>query len=162
MIGHLQRNKVKRAMYVFDMIETVDSLRLAQAMDRQCAEIGKKMSVLIEINSGREQNKSGVLPEDIDELVANMSTFKNLQLQGLMTMGPLFGDPENARPYFKVTKTAFDRLADANISNIEMRFLSMGMSNNYHIAIEEGANLVRIGTKLFGERHNSRRHNQDL
>jgi pyridoxal phosphate enzyme (YggS family) len=144
------------------MIETVDSLRLAQAIDRQCAEIGKKMPVLIEVNSGREQNKSGVLPEAIDELVTNMCTFKNLHIQGIMTMGPMFGDPENARPYFKVAKSAFDRLAVANIPNIEMRFLSMGMSNSYHIAMEEGANLVRIGTKLFGERHNSRRHNQDL
>jgi len=110
------------------------------------------MPVLIEINSGKELNKTGIFPEDVGELIKQISSFPNIHVQGLMTMGPVFGNPEDARPYFKTTKLAFDRLIKAGIPNVEMRYLSMGMSNSYKIAIEEGANIVRIGTKLFGER----------
>jgi pyridoxal phosphate enzyme (YggS family) len=152
MIGHLQRNKVKKAVRLFDMIETIDSWKIAESVDRHCAKEGKKMPVLIEINSGRESDKTGVLPEELDELVWELSDLPYLRVQGLMTMGPRFGDPENARSYFRATKAAFDRLSEADITNVEMRYLSMGMSNSYKIAIEEGANIVRIGTKLFGER----------
>jgi len=152
MIGHLQRNKAKKAVELFDMIETIDSWRLAETVDSHCAAFGKIMPVLIEINSGKESNKTGVLPEEVDELAWEISDLPYLRVQGLMTMGPRFGNPEDARPYFKETKAAFDRLNQENIANVEMRYLSMGMSNNYHIAIEEGANIIRIGTKLFGER----------
>ncbi len=152
MIGHLQRNKAKIAVQHFDMIETVDSWRLAQTLDRHCANFGKTMSVLVEVNSGRESNKTGVLPDDVDELVRRISDLAHLRVEGLMTMGPRFGDPEDSRPYFKATRVAFDRLASLNLPNATMRYLSMGMSNSYRIAIEEGANTVRIGTKLFGER----------
>jgi len=152
MIGHLQRNKVKIAINLFDMIETIDTIKLAGEVNKRCAEINKIMPVLIEINSGKELNKTGVLPEDVDELIKQISSFPNIHVQGLMTMGPRFGSPEDARPFFKATKIAFDRLSKAGIPNIEMRYLSMGMSNSYKIAIEEGANIVRIGTKLFGER----------
>jgi len=152
LIGHLQKNKAKKAVRLFDMIETIDSWRIAEIVDRHCADEGKIMPVLIEINSGSESNKTGVLPEDVDELVWEISDLPNLRVQGLMTMGPRFGNPEDARPYFKETKAVFDRLSKACISNVEMRYLSMGMSNSYEIAIEEGANIVRIGTKLFGER----------
>lgn len=110
------------------------------------------MSVLIEINSGREANKTGVMPEDVDELVHQLATLKHIHVEGLMTMGPRFGDPEDSRPYFKTTRKAFERLAAQNLPNVTMRCLSMGMSNSYHVAIEEGANIVRIGTRLFGER----------
>jgi hypothetical protein len=152
MIGHLQRNKAKIAVEHFDMIETVDSWRLAQTLDRYCANIQKKMPVLVEINSGYEASKTGVLPEAADELVIQMSKLKYLSIEGLMTMGPRFGDPEESRPYFKATREVFERIAAMNFPNITMKFLSMGMSNSYQIAIEEGANIVRIGTKLFGER----------
>ena len=152
MIGHLQRNKVKKAVDLFDMIETIDSVELAEEVNKRCAAINKIMPVLIEINSGKELNKTGVLPEDVDKLIEQISNLPNLRVQGLMTMGPVFGDPEDARPYFKATKSAFDRLSRKEIHNAEMRYLSMGMSNSYMIAIEEGANIVRIGTKLFGER----------
>jgi pyridoxal phosphate enzyme (YggS family) len=154
MIGHLQRNKVKKAVLLFDMIETIDSVQLAEAVDKQCALIEKKMPVLVEINSGREANKSGVMPEDVFELVKEISNLPQLQVQGLMTMGAVFGDPEGARPYFKTTKKIFDRLKEDEIPNVEMRYLSMGMSASYQAAIEEGANIVRIGTKLFGGRGN--------
>lgn len=152
MIGHLQKNKVKKAVRLFDMIETVDSWPLAELIDRRCAAIGKTMPVLVEINSGREASKTGVLPEEADDLVRRLSDLLHIRVQGLMTMGPRFGNPEDARPYFRATKEAFDRLARANFPNIKMRYLSMGMSNSYQVAIEEGANMVRLGTRLFGER----------
>ncbi len=152
MIGHLQRNKAKIAVELYDMIETVDSWRLAQSLDRYRAEAGKKIPVLIEVNSGREAAKTGVLPEAAEALVHQISTLEHLQIEGLMTMGPRFGDPEDSRPFFQVTRKIFDHLQRLNLPNVNMHILSMGMSNSYKIAIEEGANLIRIGTKIFGER----------
>ena len=150
LIGHLQKNKVKKAVGLFDMIETVDSYTLAEQIERRCAAIDTVMPVLVEINSGREPAKSGVLPEEAEDLIRGMAALPHLSVQGLMTMGPPFGDPEEARPYFRETKRIFDRIARVGIPNVQMRTLSMGMSNSYAVAIEEGANLVRIGTKLFG------------
>ena len=152
MIGHLQRNKTKLAAHHFDMIETVDSWRLARALDRRCGSEGKRMPVLIEINSGREASKTGVFPKDVDQLVEKMSALKHICVEGLITMGPRFGNPEDSRPFFKTTRQIFERFEAQNIPNVEMRFLSMGMSNSYTIAIEEGATLVRVGTALFGGR----------
>jgi len=152
MIGHLQRNKVKQAVTLFDMIETLDSVRLADEVDRRCAEVGKVMPVLIEINSGREENKAGVMPEMVDELLPQLSGFKNLRVQGLMTMGPVRDNPEDYRLYFRITRVTFERVGKLRLPNVEMRYLSMGMSDSYPIAIEEGANMVRIGTMLFGTR----------
>lgn len=152
MIGHLQRNKAKLAVQYFDMIETIDSWRLAQAVNRRCANIEKVMPILVEINSGRESNKTGILPDAVDELIHRISKLKHIHVEGLMTMGPRFGDPEDSRPYFKATREAFERIAAKHLPNVTMRYLSMGMSNSYRIAIEEGANIVRIGTKLFGKR----------
>jgi pyridoxal phosphate enzyme (YggS family) len=152
MIGHLQQNKAKMAVQYFDLIETVDSWRLAQTLDRYCERTQKTMPVLVEINSGSEANKTGVLPEDVDRLVEQMSALKHLRLQGLMTMGPRFGDPEDSRPYYRATREVFERLAAMNLPHVNMHYLSMGMSNSYRIAIEEGANIIRIGSQLFGER----------
>jgi pyridoxal phosphate enzyme (YggS family) len=152
MIGHLQKNKVKKAVRLFDMIETLDSWPLAELIDRRCAAIGKTMPVLVEVNIGREASKTGLLPEEVDDFVPRLSHLQHIRVQGLMTMGPRFGDPQDARPYFRATKEAFDRLAKANLPNVEMRYLSMGMSNSYQVALEEGANMVRLGTVLFGER----------
>ena len=152
MIGHLQRNKVKKAAPLFDMIETVDSWDLAKELDKRCALIDKTMRVLVEVNSGKEASKTGVMPEDVESLVRAMSEFEHLAVQGLMTMGPRFGDPEGARPFFQETRRAYDRLASLDLGHATMRLLSMGMSNSYRVAIEEGANLVRIGTLIFGPR----------
>jgi pyridoxal phosphate enzyme (YggS family) len=151
-IGYLQKNKVKKAVRLFDMIETIDSVDLATEIDKRCAQIGKIMPVLIEINSGREKQKSGVLPENTEQLVREISHLQNIKVTGLMNMGPRFGNPENSRPYFVETKMIFDRMKKLNLPNVEMRYLSMGMTNSYNIALEEGANMVRIGTKIFGER----------
>ena len=152
MIGHLQRNKAKVVVQNFDMVETVDSLRLARTLNRHCANFEKKMPVLVEINSGRESNKTGILPKDVGAFIQQINNLEHLHIEGLMTMGPRFGVPEESRPYFKATREAFERLAAKNIPNVDMRYLSMGMSNSYQIAIEEGANIVRIGTRLFGVR----------
>jgi pyridoxal phosphate enzyme (YggS family) len=152
MIGHLQRNKVKTAIRLFDMIETIDSVRLAEEVNRHCNAAGKAMPVLIEINSGEESSKTGVLPENAEKLILQINHLPHLKILGLMTMGPRFGNPEDARPYFKITRSIFEKLRNENIPNVEMRYLSMGMSNSYRIAIEEGANIIRVGTALFGER----------
>jgi pyridoxal phosphate enzyme (YggS family) len=152
MIGHLQSNKAKKAVRIFDMIETVDSVKLAEAIDRACGDIGKVMPVLIEINSGEESQKAGVMPEDAASLIREMTVFRNIRIMGLMTMGPFSGEPEDARPYFRRTREVFDEIRNTNLSGVEMKHLSMGMSNSYNVAIEEGANMVRIGTKIFGER----------
>ena len=151
-IGHLQTNKAKKAAVLFDVVETIDSARLAETLNRHCVAMHKTMPVLIEVNSGKEASKSGVFPGQLDDFVQKISILSNLRVQGLMTMGPRFGDPEDARSYFRTTKEAFDRLARMNIHGVEMRTLSMGMSNSYKVAIEEGANLIRIGSKIFGER----------
>jgi uncharacterized pyridoxal phosphate-containing UPF0001 family protein len=110
------------------------------------------MPVLIEINSGKEAQKAGVLPSNAMALIREMAGLAHVDIKGLMTMGPFTGDPEDARPYFRTTKTVFDELGRANIPGVEMTTLSMGMSNSYRVAVEEGANMVRIGTRLFGER----------
>jgi pyridoxal phosphate enzyme (YggS family) len=107
MIGHLQRNKTKKAVRVFDMVQTVDSLRLARALDRSCETAGKAIPVLVEINSGREPGKTGVLPKDVGGLVRQISDLRYIRVLGLMTMGPRFGDPEDARPYFRATRSTF-------------------------------------------------------
>jgi len=151
-IGHLQTNKVKYVVPVYDMIETVDSIKLANEIDKIAKKHNKIMPVLIEINSGREPQKFGVVPENTEKLIEAISSLPNIKIMGLMTMGPRFGEPEKARPYFKETKKIFDKIKAANIPNVEMKYLSMGMSNSYKIAIEEGANMVRVGTKIFGER----------
>lgn len=149
LIGHLQTNKARQAIELFDIVETVDSLRLAQELDRRCAVAGRIVPVLIEVNSGGEESKTGVLPRDLDELLVGVSTLANVRVQGLMTMGPRFGDPEDSRPYFRATRAAFDRLAGVGLAHVEMRVLSMGMSNSYVVAIEEGANMIRLGSRLF-------------
>jgi len=152
LIGHLQRNKAKKAVALFDMIETIDSVAVAEAVDRHCGATGKTMPVLLEVNSGRESNKTGIPPEDVESVMSQVAALSHIRIQGLMTMGPRFGDPEKARPYFRLTKELFDRFSGIGPQNTEMRYLSMGMSNSYEIAIEEGANIVRVGTKLFGAR----------
>ncbi len=152
MIGHLQRNKVRKAVRIFDMIQTVDSWRLAMALDQSCQAVGKTMPILVEINSGREPNKTGAIPEEVDELIERLSGLEHIRVQGLMTMGPRFGDPEAARPFFRATMKVFQGLAAQTIPNVTMKVLSMGMSNSYQVAIEEGANMVRIGSRIFGTR----------
>lgn len=151
-IGRMQSNKVKHIVPLFDMIETVDSSDLARMIDQHARQHDKIMPVLIAVNSAQEPQKSGVLPDNVIPLMHQMSVLPNLRVLGLMTMGPFLEDPEGLRPYFRLTKALFDEIRTARIPNVEMRYLSMGMSDSYPIAIEEGANMVRIGTKIFGLR----------
>jgi len=151
-IGHLQKNKVRKAIEIFDLVETLDSVELGEEIDKRCASAGKIMPVLVEINSGREPQKFGVLPEEAETLIRELANFRNIKVTGMMTMGPFEGDPEDARPYFKETKKVFDEIRTRNLPGVEMNYLSMGMTNSYRVAIEEGSNLVRIGTKIFGPR----------
>ncbi|MBU0616072.1 MAG: YggS family pyridoxal phosphate-dependent enzyme [Nanoarchaeota archaeon] len=145
-IGHLQTNKVKDAVLIFDLIETVDSLKIAREIDKRSSKV---MPILIEVNSGKEENKGGCMPEDVLELVKDVSKLKNLKVKGLMTMAP---NVKDVRPYFKLTKDLFDKIKNLKIPNVDMEILSMGMSDSYKVAAQEGANLVRIGTGIFGSR----------
>jgi PLP dependent protein len=156
-IGHLQKNKVKKAVEICDMIETVDSLEIASEIDKRCVPAGKTMQVLIEINSGREPQKAGVYPENARQLIEQISVLENVRVMGLMTMGPvatgpLTGQPEDYRPYFIETRKAFNALKSLALPRVEMKFLSMGMTDSYKAALQEGANIIRIGSKIFGER----------
>ncbi|MCX6348255.1 MAG: YggS family pyridoxal phosphate-dependent enzyme [Candidatus Aureabacteria bacterium] len=152
LIGHLQTNKAKRAVAIFDLIQTVDSIHLAREIDKRCGSLGKIMPILIEVNSGREPQKSGVAPEGAAALIREISALPHVAVQGLMTMGPFEGDPELARPYFVETKKLFEKLRENPVPNAEMKFLSMGMTNSYRVAIQEGSNMIRVGTLIFGER----------
>ena len=151
-IGHLQINKVRAAVKIFDVIQTVDSLKLAREADKRAAEAGKVLPVLIEVNSGREPQKFGVSPEEVADLARELAGLTYLRLEGLMTMGRLSGDPEESRPDFRETKSLFEDLRRLAIPGVELVTLSMGMSDSYRVAIEEGANLVRLGTRIFGPR----------
>lgn len=151
-IGHLQKNKVKKAVEIFDLIETLDSPGLAEVLDRECEKINKVMPVLIEVNSGAEVQKQGVPAKDVLPLLEKILPLRNLKPMGLMTMGPWRANPEDLRPFFKTTKDLFDEIKEAYRGKIEWVYLSMGMSDSYRIAIEEGANLVRVGTAIFGPR----------
>lgn len=151
-IGHLQKNKAKKAVEIFDLIETVDSLDLGREIDKRAAAAGRTMDVLVEVNSGREPQKAGVMPEDVEPLVRALASLPRLRVLGLMTMGPFEGDPEDSRPYFQETRKAFEALKASAVPGVEMRHLSMGMTNSWRVAVEEGATMVRIGTALFGPR----------
>lgn len=148
-IGHLQHNKVKKAVGLFDVIETVDSVEIAWEIDRRCTQVGRTMQVLIEVNSGREKQKTGVFPEDVEALAKEISVLPNIMVVGLMTIGPLLDNSEEARPYFAATRKLFERMKCLNLPHVEMKYLSMGMTNSYQVAIEEGANIVRLGRKIF-------------
>ena len=160
MIGHLQTNKINKALRVFDVVQTVDSLEKAIAIDKRVEAAGKSViPVYIEINIGNEDSKEGINPEEhepfedyMESLVRDMSSLAHLRLEGLMTMGPRFGNPEDTKPYFSRIRKVFDRIKALALPNVDMRYLSMGMTNSYRIAIEEGSNMVRIGSGLFGKR----------
>ncbi len=151
-IGSVQRRKIKKLVDIFDMIETIDSFSNAEELDKICNLLNIKKPVLVEVNSGREPNKSGVMPEDVVSFIRVISGFEHISVQGLMTMGPLLYDPEKYRPYFSLTRELFEEINERNFQNVEMKYLSMGMSASFKVAIDEGANIVRIGTLIFGPR----------
>jgi hypothetical protein len=160
MIGHLQTNKIKRAVDIFDVVQTVDSIKKAIAINKRVEQANRKaLPVFIEINIGSEFTKSGIRPDEhepfepyMERFVAEMSELGHIRIQGLMTMGPRFGDPENNRPYFRRVRKLFEELATSALPNIRMIYLSMGMTNSYKVAIEEGATMIRVGAAIFGPR----------
>jgi len=160
MIGYLQTNKINKALRVFDVIQTVDSLVKAEAIDKRIESARKRIvSVFIEINIGSEDSKAGIKPaehepfdEYMERLVEDVSKLGHLRIEGLMTMGPRFGNPEDVRPYFRRTRRIFERIKAIDLPDVNMKYLSMGMTNSYRVAIEEGSNMVRIGTAIFGKR----------
>lgn len=147
MIGHLQTNKVKQAVKIFNTIETIDSLKKAESINKAAKLIDKSISVFIEINIAKEQQKYGIFPEDLSDLVLKIKDLPNLKLEGLMTMGPNT-DIHTLRNYFKKMNMLFKKTQELH----EIKYLSMGMSNSYMPAIEEGANIIRLGRIIFGER----------
>jgi pyridoxal phosphate enzyme (YggS family) len=148
-IGNLQTNKVKLIADKCTLIHSLDSLSLAKEIDKQGKKLSKKIPVLLEINSGREENKGGILPEDALTFCEQLRDFPNLALSGVMTMGPNLETSEEYRPYFRVTKEIFDAIAARFGYETQTPVLSMGMSDSYVTAIEEGATLVRVGRRLF-------------
>jgi len=151
-IGHLQSNKARYVVKIFDLIHSVDSLKLSREIDKQAGKISKVQSVLVQVNIAEETSKSGVLLKDTAQLVTEMSQLPHLQVKGLMTMPPYFNAPEKVRPYFKALRKLRDQLRGMEIPNVAMDELSMGMTGDFEVAIQEGATLVRIGTAIFGER----------
>ncbi|MBE6067868.1 MAG: YggS family pyridoxal phosphate-dependent enzyme [Clostridium lundense] len=151
LLGHLQRNKVKYIVGKVDLIHSLDSIKLLQEIEKQYAKTGLKAHVLIEINIGKEQNKSGIMKEDLEELLDVIENCNYVNVEGLMTVIPI-GDENSCRIYFKEVKNIFDNLSKRSFKNIKMKYLSMGMTGDYKIAIEEGSNMVRIGQGIFGKR----------
>lgn len=152
LIGHLQTNKVTKAVDLFDAVDSVDSLRLLEKLDAACEAKQRRLSVLVELNVGGEAAKTGVNPES-DELEKILTARpRHIDIHGLMTVPPFTEDPERARPFFRVLTQYRDRIAARNLPGISMGVLSMGMSHDFEVAIEEGATCVRIGTAIFGER----------
>jgi len=160
MIGSLQTNKINKALRIFDAIQSVESLPKAIAIDRRVERARKqRVPIYVEINIGSEDSKAGIKPvehepfdEYLENLVRDISRLEHIRLEGLMTIGPRVGNPENVRPYFRRTKKIFERIRTLHLPNLDMKYLSMGMTNSYRVAIEEGSNMVRIGTAIFGER----------
>ncbi len=149
LIGHLQRNKVKDAVTLFDLIETVDSIKLADEIEKRAEKTGKKVKAFIEVNIGLEPQKSGVLPDELESLIEHISNCKNIELLGLMTIPPYTNDDKQTRLYFRKLRELRDRI-DPRLSFLKE--LSMGMSEDFELAILEGSTIVRIGRAIFGER----------
>jgi pyridoxal phosphate enzyme (YggS family) len=154
LIGHLQSNKANKAAELFSAVDSIDSVKLAEKLNAAAERLGKTLSVLIEVNVGGEEAKSGIDPQshELDAILESASQFHNLNVRGLMTIPPFTDDPEGARPYFRQLRELRDRISARRLPRIEMAILSMGMSHDFEIAIAEGSTCVRVGTGIFGER----------
>jgi PLP dependent protein len=151
-IGHLQRRKVRSVVGVFDLIQSVDSVELAEEIDRRAREAGLTQAVLLEVNLEGEETKAGFLPDELDGAMPSLGALLHVAVKGLMAIPPPTSDPEQARPYFRRLRELALRLSGQASSAVSLEELSMGMSNDYHVAVEEGATMVRIGTAIFGAR----------
>jgi PLP dependent protein len=152
MIGHLQTNKVKRALQFANVLESVDSLRLAEEINRRSQELNKPATVFLQVNTSFEESKFGLGPHNVVEFLKKIAEFEFLNVKGLMTVGAFLPDPENVRPCFSKLRDLRDQINDTNSNRFEIQYLSMGMTNDFEVAIEEGATHIRIGRAIFGER----------
>lgn len=150
LVGHLQTNKVKYAIEIFDCIHSVDSIKLAKEIDKRSLQFGKTTNVLIEVNVSGEETKYGIKPEEVEPFLKEISEFSRIRVRGLMTIAPIEEDKEEARPYFRKLRELSKETKSKNIKNAKMDYLSMGMTDDFEVAIEEGANMVRIGRGIFG------------
>ena len=153
MIGHLQTNKVRKALQLFDVIQSLDSLHLAEEIEKQCEKRDRTIDVLIEVNTSGEASKFGIHPQETRAFLGELARFSRISVKGLMTIGPLTDDEQRIRKSFRMLRELFEALRSEPQPHVEMRFLSMGMTDDFEIAIEEGSNMVRIGRAIFGERH---------
>lgn len=153
LIGHLQTNKVKYIIDKVKLIHSVDSISLAEEISKRAQKAGLIKDVLVQVNVAREESKFGIEYEDTDSFVRQLSVLPGIRVKGLMTIAPYYEDAELVRPVFRKLREKFDQLSKEDIPNVEMKYLSMGMTNDYRIAIEEGSNMIRIGTGIFGARN---------
>lgn len=153
MIGHLQRNKVKQVIGKAELIHSVDSIRLAEEINKEAAKKRIVANILIEVNVAKEESKFGLMPEEVMDFIHEIVRFQNINVQGLMTIAPFVDDPEENRIHFANLRKLSVDIRKENVDNVSMSVLSMGMSNDYEVAVEEGATMVRVGTKIFGERN---------
>jgi len=152
LIGRLQTNKAKYAVRLFDLIHSVDTIGLARELDKQAAKTGKVQDVLIEVSIAGEASKAGMAVREAPALVRGVASLRHVRVRGLMTMPPYSEDPDDSRPFFRVLRELAEAIAKENIPGVSMQELSMGMSGDFEVAVEEGATLVRVGTAIFGER----------
>jgi len=152
LIGHLQRNKVKYIIDKVDLIHSLDSYKLAEEIDKRAKEIDRVIECLLQVNVSGEETKYGVSTNSVKKLLKEVATLSNVKIVGLMTMAPHVEDREETRQYFKVLKTLSKKISELDLVNVDMKYLSMGMSNDFEVAVEEGANLIRVGSSIFGER----------
>ena len=150
LVGHLQTNKAKYAVEIFDLIHSVDSIKLAKEIDRRSLQFGKITNVLIEVNVSAEETKYGIKPEEVESFLKDISQFPRIWVRGLMTIAPMVKDKEETRPYFKKLRELSKEIKSKNMKNVKMDYLSMGMTEDFEVAIEEGANMVRVGRGIFG------------
>jgi len=150
LVGHLQTNKVKYAIEIFDLIHSVDSIKLAKEIDKRSLQFGMITNVLVEVNVSGEETKYGIKPEEVEPFLEEISEFSRIKVRGLMTIAPIVEDKEEVRPYFRKLRKLFEKIKIENMKNIRMDYLSMGMTEDFETAIEEGANMVRIGRGIFG------------
>jgi pyridoxal phosphate enzyme (YggS family) len=150
LVGHLQTNKAKYAVEIFDLIHSVDSIKLAKEIDRRSLQFGKITNVLVEVNISAEETKYGIKPEEVEPFLKEISKFPRIWVRGLMTIAPMVKDKEETRPYFRKLRELSKEIKSKNMKNVKMDYLSMGMTEDFEIAIEEGANMVRVGRGIFG------------
>jgi len=156
LVGHLQTNKVKKALQIFDFIHSVDSYHLAEEISKRALQAEKEIECLVEVNTSGEETKFGISPEDTVDLIKKIALLPGIHIKGLMTIGAFLPDAEDVRPCFKMLRETRDEVQRAGVENVETKYLSMGMTNDFEVAIEEGANMIRVGRAIFGERDGCR------